>query len=131
GCARPEPPAELVRFDVLVRAGACAPSFEEYSARIGEQLTPWRQTCYFDAADPQAGSVADARLLAIAAALGFELPARFVALLQAGIAGPEVLQVVLGYDAGDETAAARLKYYLVFRSGGDALVERVRLAVGG
>lgn len=126
--ARPDAPAGLRRFDAEVRAGARGPSFEEYSARIGEGLGPWRETCYFDVDEPGAGEVAHERLLAVAAALGVALPAKFVARIRAGATlGPEVLQVVLGYDEGG--AATRLKYYLVFRAGSDALVERVRAAV--
>ena len=109
--ARPDVPDELVRFDAEVRAGPRGPSFEEYSARVGEALMAWRQTCYFDLHGPEVAAVAHGRLLAVAAALGFALPGRFAALVQAGMtAGPEVLQVVLGYDAGDALAPPRLKY---------------------
>lgn len=130
--ARPDVPAGLRRFDAEVRAGARGPSFEEYSARIGDALGPWRETCYFDLDEPGAAEVAHERLLAVAAALEVALPERFVEWLRAGATvGPEALQVVLGYDAGDAATAARLKYYLVFRAAADALVERLRDAVGG
>jgi len=129
--ARDDVPDDLARFDAVVRAGDRRPSFEEYSARVGEGLSPWRETCYFDAAEPGATAVADRRLLAVAEALGFALPRPFVDQLRtpAGV-GPEVLQVVVGYDAGGPGAPARLKYYVIFKSGAAARVERLRLAVG-
>lgn len=128
--ARADVPDDLARFDAAVRAGARGPSFEEYSARIGDALAPWRETLYFDLADPGAAAVADDRLLAAAEALAIPLPPRLVDLLRArASAGPEVLQVVVGYDAGAAAAPARLKYYLVFRAAAAATVERLRLAV--
>lgn len=124
-------PEAFARFDAAVRAGACGPTFEEYSARIADDLAPWRETMYFDLAAPPAGEVADARLLAAAEAVGVELPPRFVDYLRARASvAPEVLQIVLGYDAGGPAVAPRLKYYLIFRADSSAAVERLREAVG-
>ncbi len=129
--ARPAVPEALARFDEVVRAGACGPSFEEYSARIGDVLSPWRETCYFDLGAPSAGEVADERFLAAAEAVGVELPPPFIDQLRARASvAPEVLQIVLGYDAGGAGAAPRLKYYLIFRADSSAQVERLRQAVG-
>ena len=129
--ARPAIPEMLARFDEVVRAGACGPSFEEYSARLGETLSPWRETCYFDLAAPLAGEIADERFLAAAKAVGVELPQPFVDYLRARASvTPEVMQIVLGYDAGGAGTVPRIKYYLVFRADPSAAVERLRQAVG-
>jgi hypothetical protein len=122
-------PEDLRRFDELARAGAAAPSFEEYSARLGEALSPWRETCYFDvASDPALVDVANERFEVLAEALGFAIPAGFLEVLRAGgVAGPEVLQIVLGIDAAAERV--RLKYYLIFRDRSGATVERLRAAL--
>ncbi|MEZ4385713.1 MAG: hypothetical protein R3A79_30620 [Nannocystaceae bacterium] len=129
--ANPAVPEALARFDAAVRAGACGPSFEEYSARVGDDLSAWRETMYFDLAAPPAGEVADARLFAAAEAVGVGLPPRFAAYLRARASlAPEVLQIVLGYDAGGGAAPPRLKYYLIFRADSAAAVERLREAVG-
>ncbi|PRP97510.1 hypothetical protein ENSA5_33460 [Enhygromyxa salina] len=134
--ARADVPEELQRFDALARSGSGSgsgsgpwPSFEEYSARIGGQLCPWRETCYFDVAtDPALVSVANERFEALASALGFPIPAPFLDALRRGAAaGPEVLQIVLGIDAAPERA--RLKYYLIFRDRSDVAVERLRAAL--
>lgn len=127
--ARPDVPEQLGRFDAIARAGAAWPSFEEYSVRIGEELSPWRETCYFDVAhDPTLVAVANERFAALASALGFAVPQPFLAALDDGaVAGPDVLQVVLGIDAADERA--RLKYYLIFKDRSGATVERLRTAL--
>lgn len=127
--ARQDLPDELRRFDELARAGAAAPSFEEYSARIGERASVWRQTCYFDvAADPSLVAVAHDRFERIAEALGVPIPARLVQVLRDGaVSGPEVLQIVLGLDAASERP--RLKYYLIFREDSADCVERLRAAL--
>lgn len=134
--AREDVPEELQRFDALARGTDAGrggsevwPSFEEYSARIGGQLCPWRQTCYFDvAADPGLVPVANARFEALASALGFPIPAGFLEVLRGGgVAGPEVLQIVLGIDAAPERP--RLKYYLIFRDRSEVAVERLRAAL--
>ncbi|MFO7562671.1 MAG: hypothetical protein R6X02_08495 [Enhygromyxa sp.] len=128
--ARPDVPEVLARFDEIARAGGISPSFEEYSARIGERLQPWRETCYFDLADPGRAEVAHEQLFRSAEALGFSLAEPFVAALRAGVtSGPDVLQIVLGLDAGDEASRARLKYYLIFQADSDATVERLRVAL--
>ena len=110
-------PAQLREFDALVRGApdGPAPSFEEYSARVGEALLPWRETCYFDVAgDPLLVSVANTRFAALARALEVAVPPAFLAALDAGAsAGPEVLQIVLGIDA--TPGRLRLKYYLIYR----------------
>jgi hypothetical protein len=121
----------LARFDEIARAGKVAPSFEEYSARIGEQLSRWRETCYFDLAQPGRAEVAHEQLLRSANALGFALEQRFVAALRAGVtSGADVLQIVLGIDVDDQSDRARLKYYLIFRGDSDATVEQLRVALG-
>ncbi|WP_106091808.1 hypothetical protein [Enhygromyxa salina] len=124
-----DPPDELLCFDELARAGAAAPSFEEYSARIGAQASVWRQTCYFDvASDPSLVAVANERLQRIAEALAVPLPPRMVGVLgDGGVSGPEVLQIVLGIDAAPERP--RLKYYLIFRDDSARCVEQLRVAL--
>jgi hypothetical protein len=132
--ARDDVPEQLQRFDALARSGGDAradapgPSFEEYSARIGEQLSPWRETCYFDVAqDPRLVDVANDRFEQLASKLGFPVPPRFLEALRSGaVAGPDVLQIVLGMDAGER---ARLKYYLIFQARSDVTVERLRAAL--
>src|SRR5690606_35279179 len=60
--------------------------------------------------------------------LEFAVPRPFLAALDDGaVAGPDVLQVVLGIDAADERA--RLKYYLIFKDRSGATVERLRTAL--
>jgi hypothetical protein len=127
--ARPDVPEQLQQFDASVRAGAAPPSFEEYSARVGETLSPFRETCYFDVAhEPQLVDVANERFEQLANTLGFGVPSRFFeALRGGGVSGPDVLQIVLGIDAGE--ARPRLKYYLIFQSRSDATVERLRSAL--
>lgn len=132
--ARDDVPEQLQRFDAIARAGDEAradapwPSFEEYSARIGEQLSAWRETCYFDVAgDPKLVDVANDRFEQLASTLGFLVPQRFFEALRSGaVAGPDVLQIVLGMDAGER---ARLKYYLIFQARSDVTVERLRAAL--
>jgi hypothetical protein len=128
--ARADLPNEFERFDTLIQT-ELSPSFTEYSARIAEGLSAWRETLYFDLrGDPSQAAAANQRWLVCADALGFAVPAAFRALLgTAATLGPEVLQVVLGYDAADEPAQARLKYYLIFREDPDRLVEGIRVAV--
>lgn len=129
--ARPNVPEQLARFDALARAGSIPPSFEEYSARVGEQLSPWRETCYFDLEDPTRAEVAHEQLFRSADALGFSLARGFVSALEAGVGtGPEVLQVVLGIDVDEHSDRSRLKYYLIFKANPDATVERLRVALG-
>lgn len=127
--ARDDVPEQLQQFDAIARAGAVWPSFEEYSARVGEQLSPWRETCYFDVArDPKLIEVANERFEQLASALGFAVPPRFFEAVRGGaVAGPDVLQIVLGIDANGERA--RLKYYLIFQSDSAATVERLRAAL--
>jgi hypothetical protein len=127
--ARPDLPDALRRFDALARAGVAAPSFEEYSARLGERASVWRQTCYFDVAgDPRLVAVANERFERIAEALGVPIPSRLIdALRSGGAAGPEVLQIVLGIDAASERP--RLKYYLIFRDDSARCVELLRVAL--
>jgi hypothetical protein len=126
--ARTDVPEMFARFDAIARAGEIAPSFEEYSARIGEQLSPFRETCYFDLAEPGRAAVANAQLLCSAEALGFSLAEPFVEALRAGVtSGPDVLQIVLGLDA--DGSHPRLKYYLIFRADPDQTVERLRVAL--
>lgn len=124
--AREDVPEALARFDALARAGAAWPSFEEYSARVGESLAPWRETCYFDvAATPALVEVANERFAALAEALKFPVPEGFWAALEGGaVAGPDVLQIVLGIDAAAERP--RLKYYLIFKDRSGATVEALR-----
>jgi hypothetical protein len=132
--ARADVPEPLQRFDAIARtggenrAGEPWPSFEEYSARVGEQLSPWRETCYFDvAADPRLIEVANDRFEQLASALAFPVPPRFMQVVRSGaVAGPDVLQIVLGLDAGER---ARLKYYLIFKDRSDVTVERLRAAL--
>ncbi|KIG15449.1 hypothetical protein DB30_05566 [Enhygromyxa salina] len=127
--AQPDVPEQLLAFDEQVRAGAAAPSFEEYSARLGAGASVWRQTCYFDvASDPRLIPVANDRFERIAGALGVPIPGPMLKLLRSGgVAGPEVLQIVLGIDAGSERP--RLKYYLIFRDDSASCVERLRAAL--
>lgn len=127
--AWPELPAELSRFDAVARGGAAAPSFEEYSARLGPALSPFRETCYFDvSAEPSLVAVANERFAALAAALDFSIAPAFLRALEAGaVAGPEVLQIVLGLDAAADRT--RLKYYLIFRGPSGAVVETLRRAL--
>jgi hypothetical protein len=131
--ARSNVPELLAQFDALARAGKHAPSFEEYSARVGEQLSPWRETCYFDLAEPNRAEVAHEQLFRCADVLGFSLGRGFVAALEAGVTtGPDVLQIVLGIDAdqqAEHAERARLKYYLIFKGDSDATVERLRVAL--
>jgi FAD/FMN-containing dehydrogenase len=130
GQARPDLPEALVEFDALARAGG-QPSFEEYSARIGDDLAAWRQTLYFDVAEPGQEQAARAGLLASATELGFVLPSPFRAWLdREGAVGPEVMQVVLGYDAAPQTEQSRLKYYLVFHGPADRRLEALRASLG-
>lgn len=131
--ARDDVPEALQRFDAIARSGdgradAPWPSFEEYSARIGEQLSPWRETCYFDVAgEPRLVDVANDRFEQLARTLGFPVPPRFFEVIRSGaVAGPDVLQIVLGMDAGERT---RLKYYLIFQAPSDLTVERLRAAL--
>jgi hypothetical protein len=126
--ARADVPEQLQRFDEIARSGRVPPSFEEYSARIGEQVSPWRETCYFDvAADQQLVDVANDRFEQLARTLGFPVPPRFLEVVRSGaVAGPDVLQIVLGIDAGER---ARLKYYLIFQARSDVTVERLRAAL--
>lgn len=126
--AREDVPDSLQRFDAIARSGAAPPSFEEYSARIGESLSPWRETCYFDVVgDPQLVDVANDRFEQLATTLGFPVPPRFLEVIRSGaVAGPDVLQIVLGIDAGER---ARLKYYLIFQAHSEATVERLRVAL--
>jgi hypothetical protein len=125
--AREHVPEPLQRFDAIARAGTW-PSFEEYSARVGETLSPWRETCYFDvAADPRLIEIANDRFEQLATALGFPVPPRFLQVIRSGaVSGPDVLQIVLGMDAGER---ARLKYYLIFKDRSDVTVERLRSAL--
>lgn len=127
--ARDDVPEQLQQFDAIARAGTAAPSFEEYSARVGGLLSPWRETCYFDVArDPQLVEVANERFGQLAQTLGFAIPSRFIAVIGgAAVAGPDVLQIVLGIDASD--SRPRLKYYLIFQSRSDMTVERLRAAL--
>jgi hypothetical protein len=127
--ARADLPDELRRFDALAHAGAAAPSFEEYSARIGERASVWRQTCYFDVGgDPSLVPIANDRFERIAEALGVPIPGRFTSALRSGVvSGPEVLQIVLGIDAASERP--RLKYYLIFRADSARCVEALRVAL--
>ncbi|MCX4243638.1 hypothetical protein [Paraliomyxa miuraensis] len=127
--ARGDVPPSLARFDALVRSDGPPPSFEEYSARMGAALCPWRQTCYFDArARRRLTSVANARFEKIAADLGVSIPASFWRFLaKRGAHGSEVREVVLGMEA---TVPLRLKYYLVFRGPAASTVEALRVALG-
>jgi hypothetical protein len=127
--ARDDVPEQLQQFDAIARAGAAWPSFEEYSARVGETLSPWRETCYFDVAgDPRLIDVANDRFEQLARALAFPVPARFFESIRAGaVSGPDVLQIVLGIDASDRRP--RLKYYLIFQRPSHATVERLRSAL--
>jgi hypothetical protein len=126
--ARDDVPDQLQRFDEIARSGRVWPSFEEYSARVGEQLSAWRETCYFDVAgDPSLVDVANDRFERLADALGFPVPQGFFEVVRSGaVAGPDVLQIVLGIDAGER---ARLKYYLIFRAHSELTVERLRAAL--
>jgi hypothetical protein len=126
--AREDVPDQLQRFDAIARSGGTWPSFEEYSARVGEQLSRWRETVYFDvAADPQLVDVANDRFEQLASELEFPVPPRFFEVIRSGgVAGPDVLQIVLGIDAGER---ARLKYYLIFQAHSEATVERLRAAL--
>jgi hypothetical protein len=127
--ARDDVPEQLQQFDAIARSGRVWPSFEEYSARVGEQLSPWRETCYFDVGgDPTLVEVANDRFEQLATALGFPVPPRFLEVVRSGaVAGPDVLQIVLGIDAGGERP--RLKYYLIFKDRSDVTVERLRAAL--
>ncbi len=123
-------PEALQRFDALVRGPADqpGPSFEEYSARLGEALSPWRETSYFDvASDPSLAPLANARFEALARALDVKVPAPFLAALAEASGGPEVLQIVLGIDA--DPARLRLKYYLIYRGPSGASVECLHRAL--
>ena len=121
----------LAQFDELARAGKLWPSFEEYSARIDEQLSSWRETVYFDLAEPGRAEVAHEQLFRSADALGFSLGRGFVAALETGVTtGPDVLQIVLGIDVDEHAGRARLKYYLIFQADSARTVERLRVALG-
>lgn len=127
--AHGDAPPSLARFDALVRGDGPAPTFEEFSARLRGELSPWRQTCYFDTSTPGLTSIANARFERIAAELGARIPeglSRFLG--ERGAHGPETREVVLGIDAGGE--APRLKYYLVFRSPAGPTVQALRAALG-
>ncbi|MEM7155564.1 MAG: hypothetical protein AAF799_22130 [Myxococcota bacterium] len=124
-----EAPASFSRFDALVRGDGPPPSFEEYSAWMGGELRPWRETCYFDATPSgEMISLANTRFESIVAALGVSIPKEFWRVLSEGGAhAPAVRQVVLGIEA---EPSLRLKYYLVFRGPAAQTVEAFRAAVG-
>ena len=126
---RADVPQQLLEFDAIVRAGNAPPSFEEYSARVGETLSPWRQTCYFDVRDVrELVDVANERFECLATTLGFPVPSLFLeAIRDNAVSGPDVLQIVLGIDASAQRP--RLKYYLIFASESGATVERLRSAL--
>ena len=127
--ARDDVPEALQQFDRIARGGAAWPSFEEYSARVGDRLSPWRETCYFDVGrDPQLIDVANDRFHHLATMLAFPVPPRFFEAIHDGaVSGPDVLQIVLGIDASEQRP--RLKYYLIFQSPSHATVERLRSAL--
>lgn len=115
--ADPHAPRELAVFDAVVATGEM-PDFFEYSVRVGDRMSPYRFTYYFDTHRRGAGVAREAgeRFCRLGGELGLALPSSLSAFVRSEVpASPEVLQVVLGAEVPSDGSPHRGKYYLVFR----------------
>jgi hypothetical protein len=111
-------PASLETFDAAVGSAPAPPDFYEYSMRVGDAASPYRLTYYFDVhrRGERVAHEAGARFVRLCTELALPLPTALREFVSSSaLAGKEVLQAVVGVEAGFERIPTRAKFYLVFQ----------------